>query len=146
MAGEVADAMAQELAPVPGEIMSLGDIERAIEGLSKQFDQLMSETGGEENLMDNMDRFKDITSQLAALKERRNRVLNLRAENDLAARRLQRAAAVMDATPAEITEWDENLMHQLLEEVKVLSADRLLVRFRNGLEVEQELGCVSAAA
>lgn len=146
LAGEVADAMAQELAPVLGEIMSLGDIERAIEGLSKQFDQLMSETGGEENLMDNMDRFKDITSQLAALKERRNRVLNLRSENDLAAHRLQRAAAVMDATPVEITEWDENVVHQLLEEVNVLSANRLLVRFRNGLEVEQELGSASAAA
>ncbi len=126
--------------------MSLGDIDRAIENLSKQFDQLMQETGGEENLMDNMERFQDVTSQLAALKERRNRIINLRAENSQMTWRLQRAAAVMREAPTEITEWDEHLIHQLVEEVKVMSADKLLIRFRNGVVVEQALGALEAAA
>lgn len=143
---EVSDALAQELTPFSGDVMSLGDIDRAIENLSKQFDQLMQETGGEENLMDNMERFQNITSQLAALKERRNRVLNLRAENSQMTWRLQRAAAVMREAPAEVTEWDEHLIHQLVEEVKVMSADKLLIRFRNGVVVEQTLGSQEAAA
>ena len=143
---EVSDELAQELTPFSGEVMSLGDIDRAIENLSKQFDQLMQETGGEENLMDNMERFQDVTSQLAALKERRNRIINLRAENSQMTWRLQRAAAVMREAPTEITEWDEHLIHQLVEEVKVMSADKLLIRFRNGVVVEQALGALEAAA
>ena len=133
------DAMAQELAPVPGEVMSLADIDRAIEDLSKQFDQLMKETGGEENILDNVGRFKKISGQLAALKERRRRILDLRSENDLMTRQLRRAAMVMESAPAEITEWNENIIHQLVEEVKVLDKDRLLVRFKGGTEVEQTL-------
>ena len=143
---EVSDELAQELTPYSGEVMSLGDIDRAVENLSKQFDQLIQETGGEENLMDNMEQFQNITSQLAALKERRNRVLNLRAENSQMTWRLQRAAAVMREAPAEITEWDERLIYQLVEEVKVMSADQLLIRFRNGAVVEQPLGSREAVA
>ena len=143
---DLTDAMAQELAPVPGEVMSLADIDRAIEGLSKQFDQLMQEIGEEENIMDNVDQFKEISGQLAALKERKRRILDLRAENDIMMRQLQRAAAVMNSTPAEITEWNENIIHQLVEEVKVLDKDRILVRFKGGTEVEQSLTCQEAAA
>lgn len=93
-----------------------------------------------------MERFQDVTSQLAALKERRNRIINLRAENSQMTWRLQRAAAVMREAPTEITEWDEHLIHQLVEEVKVMSADKLLIRFRNGVVVEQALGALEAAA
>ena len=35
---------------------------------------------------------------------------------------------------------------QLVEEVKVMSADKLLIRFRNGVVVEQALGALEAAA
>ena len=141
---EIADAMAQELAPVPGEVMSLADIDRAIEELSKQFDLLMRET--DENIMDNVGRFKEISDQMAALKERRSRILGLRAENDHMTRRLRRAATVMEATPLEITEWDENIIHQLVEEVRVLDKDRILVRLKGGVEVEQALTSQEAAA
>ena len=108
---DLTDAMAQEPAPVPGEVMSLADIDRAIENLSKQFDLLMKETGGEEHIMDNVGRFKEISGQLAALKERKRRTLDLRAENDLMTRQLRRAAVVMESAPAEITEWNENIIH-----------------------------------
>jgi len=144
--GDLTDAMAQELAPIPGVVMSLADIDRAIEHLSRQFDQLMKETGGEENIMDNMEQFREISAQLAALKGRRAHILDLRAENDQMTRRLRHAASVMRAAPAEITEWNESLIHQLVEEVKVLSADRIRVRLRSGVEVEQELGMMEMIA
>ena len=53
---------------------------------------------------------------------------------------------VMESTPAEITEWNENIIHQLVEEVTVLDKDRLLVRFKGGAEVEQSLTCQEAVA
>lgn len=143
---DVADAMAQEMAPAPGEVMSLADIDRAIEGLSTQFDQLMKETGGEENVMDHVGRFQEITNQLSALKERRRHILDLREENDHMTRQLRRAEMVMESTSAEVTEWSENIIHQLVEEVKVLDRNRLLVRFKGGIEVEQPLNVQAAAA
>jgi len=52
----------------------------------------------------------------------------------------------MESAPAEITEWNENIVHQLVEEVKVLYKDRILVRFKGGAEGEQSLTCQDAAA
>lgn len=139
LADGVSSEMMREMAPVPGEALSLGDIERAIGDLSRRFDQLMNETDGEESIQRNLDQFREISEQLAALKERRTHVLGVQAENELMAKRLQYAAAVMEAAPAEVTEWSESIVHQLVEEVRVLSKDRLLVRFRGGMEIEQEL-------
>ena len=135
----VASEMIQELAPVPGEVLSLGDIERAIGDLAHRFDQLMDETDGEESIQRNLDQFREISEQLAALKERRAHVLGVQAENEVMAKRLQRAAAVMEMAPAEVTEWNESVVHQLVEEIKVLSKDDLEVMFRNGITITQTI-------
>ena len=42
--------------------------------------------------------------------------------------------------------WDENIIHQLVEEVRVLDKDRILVRLKGGVEVEQALNSQEAAA
>lgn len=139
LADGVASEMAQELAPVPGEVMSLGDIERAIGDLSKRFDSLMNETDGEESIQRNMDQFRDISEQLAALKERKAHVLGLRAENDLLTRRLEWAEQVMAEAPAEVTEWNESIVHQLVGEVKVLSKDEIEITFKNGTKIVQTI-------
>jgi hypothetical protein len=99
----VASEMIQELAPVPGEVLSLGDIERAIADLALCFDQLMDEADGEESIQRNLDQFREISEQLAALKERRAHVLSVQAENEVMAKRLQRAA--------EVTEWNKSIVH-----------------------------------
>jgi len=64
----------------------------------------------------------------------------LRVENDQMVRRLHHAAPIIKAAPAEITEWNKSLIHQLVDEIRVLSADKIKVRFRSGTEIEQELG------
>lgn len=38
---------------------------------------------------------------------------------------------------AALTEWDEEVIHQLLEKVTVLSRESIRVTFRDGREVEQ---------
>lgn len=142
----VVSEMIQELAPVPGEVLSLADIERAIGDLAHRFDQLMDETDGEESIQRNLDQFREISEQLAALKERRAHVLGVQAENELMAKRLQRAAAVMEAAPAEVTEWNESIVHQLVEEVKVLSKDEIRITFRNGITISQTISPIRQEA
>ena len=41
--------------------------------------------------------------------------------------------------PAEVTEWNESIVHQLVEEIKVLSKDELRVTFRNGITITQTI-------
>lgn len=142
----VVSEMIQELAPVPGEVLSLADIERAIGDLAHRFDQLMDETDGEESIQRNLDQFREISEQLAALKERRAHALGVQAENELMAKRLQRAAAVMEAAPTEVTEWSESIVHQLVEEVKVLSKDEIRITFRNGITITQTIPAVRQEA
>jgi len=144
--GDVTSEMIQELAPVPGEVLSLGDIERAIGDLARRFDQLMDETDGEESIQRNLDQFREISEQLAALKERKAHALGVQAENEVMAKKLRCAAAVMEAAPAEVTEWNESIVHQLVEEIKVLSKDEIKVTFRNGTEITQTISALQQEA
>ena len=54
-----------------------------------------------------------------------------------AIRRIRDAVSLLNAGSAAITEWDESMIRQLVDTVKVLSADRILVRLRGGAEIEQ---------
>ena len=38
---------------------------------------------------------------------------------------------------AAMTEWDEEVVHQLLEKVTVISREKIRVTFRDGREIEQ---------
>ena len=50
---------------------------------------------------------------------------------------MNRAISLLSAGQCELKEWDESTIRQLVEAVKILSKDRVLVRFYDGLEVER---------
>ena len=64
LVAQITDAMEQELAPIPGEGMSLGDIERAIEELGKQFDVLLLEASNAVNTEEYAERFRAISNMI----------------------------------------------------------------------------------
>ena len=41
--------------------------------------------------------------------------------------------------PNHFTEWDESIIRQLVDAVKVVLADRIIVYLRSGPQVEQEI-------
>ena len=45
----------------------------------------------------------------------------------------------MEQLPAELTQWEESAIRQLVDTVKVLSKDRILVCLRCGAQIEQEI-------
>ena len=51
--------------------------------------------------------------------------------------RLRAVSAAMEHMEAELTEWDEEVIHQLLEKVTVLAREKIRVTFRDGREIEQ---------
>ena len=46
-------------------------------------------------------------------------------------------APIIRYMTAALTEWDEEVIHQLLEKVTVLSQEKIRVTFRDGREIEQ---------
>ena len=56
-----------------------------------------------------------------------------------AVRRIEDAAAAMEQASAEISEWDEALIRQLVDTVKVVSAEKITVYLRGGIQIEQNM-------
>ena len=129
--------MEQELAPIPGEGMSLGDIERAIEELGKQFDVLLLEASNAVNTEEYAERFRAISNMIEELKRRKGNILQICQEQEQIERRVHAATAVMNTIPSELTEWDDSIVYQMLEKVSVLSREKIRVTFRGGTEIEQ---------
>lgn len=136
LADQLVDAMEQELAPIPGESMSLGDIDRAVTELGKQFDTLLAEAANGD-ADEYAERFRTISTTMEELKRRKAAILGIRQEQEQISRRIHAAASAMTAVTMGITEWDDGVVYQILEKVTVLAGNRIKVTFRNGVEIEQ---------
>lgn len=84
-------------------------------------------------------RLKEILAERGYLKEHKSRIKQVYQENELVSQRLKAASIAMSAYAAELTEWDQSVVYQLVEKVTVLAKDKIRVTFRNGTEVEQEI-------
>lgn len=135
---DVTDAMRIEFSPAP-ERNSIGDIERMIKAQEEAFQRLFDQMTGNQDLTDHADEFKRITNILAELKAEKGRLLEQQNQSTAAACRVSEAVAVMEQASAEITEWDESLIRQLVDTVKVLSADKIRVYRHGGIEIEQDI-------
>ena len=62
----------------------------------------------------------------------------LRETNAQAVRRIEDATAAMAQASPHISEWDEALIRQLVDTVKVNSAEKITVFLRGGIQVEQD--------
>ena len=133
---QLVDVMEQELAPIPGESMSFGDIDRAVTELGKQFDMLL-EKAANGDADEYAERFRTISTTMEELKHRKASILSIRQEQEQVNCRIQAAATAMTMAPAGIAEWDDGVVYQLLEKVTVLTDNRIKVTFRNGAEIEQ---------
>ena len=80
-----------------------------------------------------------ISNTMADLKEHKARIKQAYQENEQVRQRLQAASMAMSAYSAELTEWDQSVVYQLVEKVTVLAKDRIKVTLRDGTEVEQEI-------
>ena len=137
LTAQLTDAMEQELAPIPGDSMSLGDIDRTIAELGKQFDHLLLEASSAGDAEEYAERFRAISTAMEELKRRKANIQNIRQEQEQVTRRVQAVASVLDGLSAELTQWDDNVVYQMLEKVTVLSREMIRVTLRNGMEIEQ---------
>ena len=136
LARQLTAAMERELAPTLGESMSLADIDRALEELSGRFNSLLAEASANPEA-DYTERFRELSESTARLKEKKARMEDIYQEQGQVQKRLLAVSAAMEHMTAALTEWDEEVIHQLLEKVTVLSREKIRVTFRDGREIEQ---------
>ncbi len=136
---QITSAMEMELAPVPGESMSLADIERRLGELNDQTRELVAESARAEDATACTAQLRAIMNEAAVLKEKRAFIEEQRQSNAQALRRIEDAAAAMAQASTHISEWDEALIRQLVDTVKVNSAEKITVFLRGGVQVEQDM-------
>ena len=113
--------------------------QKIMEELGKQFDKLLGEAANADDAETYVERFQSLSEGMEDLKRRKAGILQIRQEQDAVSRRLQASEAALDAVSAQITEWDEKTVYQLLEKVTVMEGFKIRVTFRNGQEIEQSI-------
>ncbi len=136
---QITSAMELELAPVPGQSMSLADIEQRLTELSDQTRELVAKAATAQNSAPYTSQLRAIMNEAAALKEKRAYLEKQRQDNAQIVQRIENAAATMEQTSANISEWDEALIRQLVDTVKVQSAEKITVFLRGGVQIEQSM-------
>ena len=135
---QIEDAMRMELMPFPGGTMSAGDIERKIKELEAEFQALFEEAQKEPSgYMKYTEEFQRITNDIAELKNKKSLLMEKQQSDSAANKRIQDAVRHLNNSSAEVTEWDEGMIRQLVDYVKVLAEDRVLICLHGGIEVER---------
>lgn len=137
LVAQIKDSMRMELSPIPNESMSISDIDQRISDLEEEFKKLFAASREEGGYLKHADAFKQITDDMTALKEKRATLLNQQNEDSAVGRRIREAVKILESSTEKITVWDESIIRQLVDKVKVLSATRILVYLRGGMEIEQ---------
>lgn len=136
---QIASMMERELIPLPGESMSLADIKRRLQTLEQQTQELVMQAAQENDAQKYAPQLKNIMEEVSTLRKKRTFLEEQRRNNAVASQRIESATSAMEHGQAEKLEWDETLIRQLVDTVKVISAEKIVVYLHGGFEIEQEL-------
>jgi len=118
--------------------LTIADIDHQLETLAQEFDAVFA-TAASGNSADYSERFKTILAQQAELKVKRAELEQQQAEDAELNSHMAKAADIIEQTDTAITEWDEYQIRALVESVRILSKDEVLVRLKSGIEKIEKL-------
>jgi DNA invertase Pin-like site-specific DNA recombinase len=97
--------------------------------------QLAAAVGADSTQYD--EELKKVSMEFSALVAKRSELEKKQQDMEQADARAEQIAAELDTVDTGITQFDEVAVRQLVSAVKVLSAEKLLIRFKDGIEIEQ---------
>ena len=112
---------------------------KQITELEDEFKQLFEQSRNEGGYLQYVDQFKQITDTIAKLKEKKAMLEQQQSDDTETNWRIQRAKELLGNSSEEIKEWDEDMIRQLVESVKILSATQICVALKGGVDLVREL-------
>ncbi len=136
---DLLQVMKLEQAPIPGETISLADIECRMEEINQLTREIVINAAHKNNPESYTQQLESMLKEMTALKEKKAVIEQHRKENSQAMRRIESTADALKQMPNHFTEWNESIIRQLVDTVKVVSSDRIIVYLRSGTQLEQEI-------
>ena len=135
---QIAGAMEIELLPALNSTMSLADITKCLVELEQEFQTLLAKAAGDIGDDSYTDRFRALAEEMADLKEKRKNIEAHRtgSETDL---RIKQALEIMENSSAEIASWEEPTIRQLVDWVRIISVEEIVVCVQGGIEIRQRM-------
>ena len=124
--------------PIRSGEFSVAEIDHQLEALAQDFDVAFA-TAATGNAADYSERFKMILTQQTELKAKRAELEQRQAEDAELTNHMELAADTLEQAGTAIIEWDEHYIRALVESVRVLSKDEILVRLKSGIEKIERL-------
>ena len=118
--------------------LTIADIDHQLEVLAREFDAAFA-TAATGNAADYSERFKIILTQQTELKAKRAELEQQQAEDAELTSHMELAADTLEQAGTAITEWDEYQIRALVESVRILSKDEILVLLKSGIEKIERL-------
>lgn len=135
--GLITEAALEETGKLPNSAMTLGDINRRLEELEAEFDTLFNQSA---SIDKNTIRFSQIANEMASLKEHREKISAQLRNSEAAQECAHSIETALDQEDHHLTQWDEEMIRQLVHTVKVISADHIRVYLNDGTEIDQTVG------
>lgn len=118
--------------------LTIAEIDHQLETLAQEFDAAFA-TAATGNAADYSERFKTILTQQTELKAKRAELEQQQAEDAELTSHMELAADTLEQAGTAITEWDEYQIRALVESVRILSKEEILVRLKSGIEKVEKL-------
>ena len=135
---QVTENLQVVIRPSRSEELTVAEIDRELETLAREFDTaFVAAASG--NSADYSEHFKTILTQQAELKAKRAELKQQQAEDAELTSHMKLAADTLKQADTAIMKWDEYQIRALVESVRILSKDEILVRLKSGIEKIERL-------
>lgn len=81
---------------------------------------------------------KDLLDETIVLKEKRTFIQKQREKDSTAVRQMEAVVDAMEEVPAKLTPWEESTIRQLVDTVRALSKNQILVCLQCGMQIVQK--------
>ena len=122
------------------KLVDITEVEERITELKKEMIALVEENAkrGADN-MDFDDHYAEISAELKALQKKKKQYTEQEARQDNFAQRVEDMKKFLVTTDCKIKGFDNQLVRQLIEGIKVISKNKIIIQFKSGIQVEQVL-------
>lgn len=120
--------------------MDIAKIEERITELKNEMIGFVEENArcGADNT-DFDEHYAKISAELKELQKIKTQYTEQEARQDSFQRRIEDMKKFLNTADCKLMGFDNQLVRQLIQSIKVVSKDKILIKFKSGLEMEQEL-------